>query len=270
MEPQQCPKCEVDLTDIVKTSEGPVFIYYHGLCPKCYDTVEIKGVKEIKPMEITPDSKVVDVMPDILRMLPFPSFNPDINEGSYVVYDVETLRGPKEVEGGWRNPAGMGFGTAIMYDSLVDQYFFYDQNQDDILKDALCDRRVVGFNSVRFDNSIMLGNDYEVAPWEDYDILLAAIQVKFQVGSYEEAVEKHGQWALHDGSLSLDSICKATLGIGKTGHGAHAPVLIRDEKWAEVYAYNLQDVRLTRKLFEFIRTYGFLIDGKSNKIEIYF
>jgi len=82
----------------------------------------------------------------------------------------------------------------------------------------------------------------------------------------DEALEKFKKQEIFDGTLSLDSIAFSTLGRGKTGHGAHAPELIAKKKWAEVFAYNLQDVRLTKELFEFIKKYHYILDGKGRKI----
>lgn len=189
-----------------------------------------------------------------------------------LVYDVEVLRGPKETEGGWKNPAGMGFGTAVVYDYKNDVYLFFGPHQKDELISILTGNLVVSFNGIRFDNSVLLGNDYQKDKgpirWPDYDILLEVVKAKFKVKTIQEAQMTHGFRAVHDGSINLDAISRGTLGIGKTGSGAHAPELIREEEWAEVYAYNLNDVRLTRKLYDFIKEKGFVIDGAGNQIMI--
>lgn len=188
----------------------------------------------------------------------------------FQVYDVEVLRGPKDVEGGWKNPEAMGFGTAVVYDSEHDTYLFFSENQKDDLIRTMTGHRVVSFNGIKFDNSVVLGNDYDLSPWDDVDLLIEVVRSKFGLPSLEAACEKLANYDknVHDGSISLDGLSEGTLGMKKTGSGAHAPELIREAKWAEVYAYNLHDVRLTRKLFEFAQTYGYLIDRKGNKIEL--
>ena len=45
------------------------------------------------------------------------------------VLDIETLLSPEEVKGGWDNPFGMGFGTAVVYDYDQDQYKFFGPEQ---------------------------------------------------------------------------------------------------------------------------------------------
>lgn len=185
-----------------------------------------------------------------------------------IVYDVEVLRGPDEVEGGWENPEAMGFGTAVTYDTKDDRYRFYGPESKDALIAALCERYVVSFNGVRFDNKVMIGNDY-VARWKDIDLLLLAVKAKFPgCGDVKEAEEKYGSKAVHDNTLGLDGLAHGTLGRGKTGHGAHAPKLIAKKEWAGVFEYNLEDVRLTYKLWAFAKKHGFLFDRGGNVLRI--
>ena len=195
------------------------------------------------------------------------------NELPVAVYDVEVLRGPDETKGGWRNPQGMGFGTAVVYFEARDYYGFYEPGDLVRLRADLEGQYVVGFNSVNFDNKVVFGNKYRGEhPREDRskecDLLLRAICSKFQVQSLRRALKKHGPRKVFDGSCKLDSIVRATLGLRKTGDGAMAPLMIRRKQWAKVFAYNLNDVRITYKLFCFARDNGFLIDGKGNRIRV--
>jgi hypothetical protein len=189
------------------------------------------------------------------------------------VYDVEVLRGPDETKGGWANPRGMGFGTAVVYFENTDYYGFYGPEHLEKLQADLEDKYVVGFNSVGFDNKVVFGNNYRGAhPREDKskecDLLLRVVCSKFKVQSLRRALKKHGPRKVFDGSCKLDSIAKATLGMQKTGDGALAPLMIRRNQWAKVFAYNLHDVRITYKLFCFARDRGFLVDGKGNNVRV--
>lgn len=189
-----------------------------------------------------------------------------------VIYDVEVLKGPDEVEGGWENPEAMGFGTAVVYDTAPDRYFFYGpQDKQKLIKMLHGHRDVVSFNGVRFDNRVLMGNDYlsEDGLWDNTDLLLLAVRAKFPgCADVKEAEDKHGAKAVHDNTLGLDGLAHGTLGRGKTGHGAHAPKLIAAGDWAGVFEYNLEDVRLTYKLWAFAKQYGFLVDRGGTVLRI--
>ncbi len=186
------------------------------------------------------------------------------------VYDVEVLRGPEEVDSGWRNPEAMGFGTAVVYDYSSDFYRFFGPDEKDKMTSLMMGGRVISFNGVRFDNKVVFGNDYPTgeAAWVDCDLLLKVVQSKFRVNTVEEAEAKVGPKEVHDGSIGLDGLAEGTLGLHKSGHGAKAPLLIREGRWTEVFEYNLNDVRLTKKLYDFAVRYGYLIDRKGNQIFI--
>lgn len=126
---------------------------------------------------------------------------------------------------------------------------------------------VASFNGVKFDNRVLLGNELVVnPPWKDYDLLLAVVMSKYDVCSVKEAEEKYGALKVHDGSIGLNGLGLGTLGHGKTGHGSKSPVWIQNGEWARVFAYNLQDVRLTRDLIYFAQSSGYVVDQSGNKI----
>lgn len=188
-----------------------------------------------------------------------------------IVYDVEVLKGPDEVYGGWENPQAMGFGTAVTYHTGRDLYRFYGPDDKTKLIRHLSGEDVISFNGVRFDNRVLMGNDYlsEDGRWDNIDLLLLAVRAKFPgCKSVKEAEEKHGAKAVHDNTLGLDGLAHGTLGRGKTGHGAHAPTLIAKKDWPGVFEYNLEDVRLTYKLWAFAKQYGFLVDRGGNVLRI--
>ena len=189
------------------------------------------------------------------------------------VYDIETLRGPDEVEGGWDNPHGMGFGSAVVYDVEDDHYTFYT-NENQLIND-LTDWCVLSFNGLKFDNAVLLGNSYletPSPPWNNIDLLAQIIGAKFDIDGVPEeriipsAVLEFGTKAVFDGSCSLDALCWHTLRKRKTGSGAHAPELIKAGNWTELWQYNLRDVRLTWQLYQFWKKYGLVIDGNDNVI----
>lgn len=197
-----------------------------------------------------------------------------------IVYDVEVVKGPDEVPDGWHDPEGMGFASGVTYDYRTGLYDFY-LHKDGLegIRRALSNRVAITFNGIRFDSRVVMGNDRERRDyftinrkdnylWANFDILLEYIKGRFGYQTVNEAEERLGDSKIHDGSFNLDALCKATFGLGKTGHGAHAPVLYQRKQYDQLLSYNLQDVRLTRKLFDFIREYGFVVDRDDRCIKI--
>lgn len=69
--------------------------------------------------------------------------------------------------------------------------------------------------------------------------------------------------------VSLDNMAHATLGRAKDGVGAMAPTLWKDGRFARLHTYNMRDLALTRDLFLFAQTYGYIlvtVDGQVVRI----
>lgn len=206
-----------------------------------------------------------------------------------VVYDVETKRDPDEVPGGWENPEAMGFATAVAYEYGADKYHFFIGKEGCLsLAKLLHNQLAVTFNGIKFDSRVVLSNDRDISEdghitcsvsgrrpadvidygFYNFDILLEYIRSRFNLLTVGEAEKKLGDEKIHDGSFTLDGLAEGTLSMNKCGHGAHAPVLFREKRFAELFEYNLHDVRLTKKLLEFIIYYGFVVDRQRRKVTI--
>ena len=198
-----------------------------------------------------------------------------------VIYDVEIAKEVENVPGGWDNPEGMGFASAVAYDYATDRYhFFLHEETKQALIDLLHTRTAVTFNGIKFDSRLLLGNDRNLSiggvtahskgtwGWRNVDLLLEYVKARFGAHDVAEAESRLGDSAIHDGSFSLDGLAEGTFSLHKTGHGSKAPILYQQEKYAELLSYNLQDVRLTRKIFEFIHQYGFIVDRNNRAISI--
>ena len=205
------------------------------------------------------------------------------------VWDVEVCHGPDETSGGWSNPRGMDLASAVVYTYQDDRYhiFLHPSSREDLynlLEGKIC----IGFNSVRFDTRVLLGNNQSVylgtrledpvmTISQEDDLLLRHLDLML--------LYCHSKWGFTDdwdqlkktlddpkthqgGVFNLNALCKNTLGSQKTGHGAHAPKLYQQKKYDQLISYNLQDVRLTRKLFEYIQTYRQVINGQQEVIKI--
>ena len=201
-----------------------------------------------------------------------------VNLNDYCIWDVEVINGPDEVEGGWDNPEEMKLASAVVYDYREDRYhFFLHEEQKPALIALLQTKVCVGFNSIQFDSRVVQGNRRAVATalghmWVTRtrsapkgvfvlstiyhkDLLVAYLQSAYGLpNDWKEIQKTLNRPEIHDGTFTLDGLCQATLGKKKLGHGAHAPVLYHSGAYAELLEYNLQDVRLTKELFEYTLT----------------
>lgn len=198
-----------------------------------------------------------------------------------VVYDVEVVRGPRYVKRGFDNPFGMGFASAVAYEYLTDRYYFFLHNKGRYeIVNLLKGKIAITFNGIKFDSRVLIGNDRAVDKkgrvytlngimyWDNYDILLEVIKSKFKIENIKDALVKLDEKGIHDGTFNLNSICKSSFGVEKCGHGAHAPILYNKGQYDKLLEYNHQDVRLTKRLFEFIREHKQVVDGDGNLIYI--
>jgi len=199
---------------------------------------------------------------------------------TFVVYDVEVAILPDYVKGGWENPEGMGFASAVAYAYGADRYYFFlHEDGRKGLIELLDGKTAVTFNGIKFDSRVVLGNNRDVNPrgttrteihgFGNYDLLLEYLKARYGFTDVGEAeANLGGPVVVHDGSFSLDGLAEGTLRLRKTGHGAEAPLLYQAEQYEALLAYNLHDVRLTRKLFEFAREYGFLVDREGRVVTL--
>lgn len=68
--------------------------------------------------------------------------------------------------------------------------------------------------------------------------------------------------------IGLDILAKANLGIGKNGNSLDAPILYRDGKINELKEYCLNDVKITKELYELAKKQGYLLIPQKNSGEI--
>ncbi|MHC1712955.1 MAG: DEAD/DEAH box helicase [Solidesulfovibrio sp.] len=157
------------------------------------------------------------------------------------VLDVETRRAAADV-GGWGNAHKMGISVAVLYDSALDDFLVYRQEELPELYSALTQfDLVVGFNINRFDYKVLDG----VTPLNHRTLPTLDI--------LERVHERLGY------RLSLDGLAKATLGTQKSASGLDALAWWKEGRLDEIITYCKQDVAVTRDLYLFGRDNGFLL-----------
>lgn len=197
-----------------------------------------------------------------------------------IVYDIEIANRVEDIPGGWNNPEAMLLGSAVAYSYNKDHYYFFlHPSSKEKLLQLLNESTVVGFNSIRFDSRVILGNDRsfnynarwtssakEGYGWENYDIMFEYVNSKYSLLGEEDVFKWLDNPANHKkGVFSLNGMAMGTFSQQKSGDGALAPVLYKQARYDELLEYNLRDVILTKKLFDHIQAYGYVIDGNGQK-----
>ncbi len=168
----------------------------------------------------------------------------------YLIFDLETQNTFQDV--GSSDPSALSISVGSFYDSETDRYTTVTVDELSqawpLIENA---DALVGFNTNHFD--IPLLNKYypgDLFAIKSIDLLEA---VKKSLGR----------------RLRLDSIAEATVGATKSAHGLTAVRWWREGKIEDIKTYCEQDVRVTKKLFDYARQHGHLKfkDG-SRKREI--
>jgi|SRR3989344_3358434 len=172
-----------------------------------------------------------------------------------LVIDLETKKSFAEV-GGEKNIRDLGISVAGVYSYNEDAFFAWEEHElgklEGLLKDAT---HIIGFNINHFDIPVM----------EPY--LKISLQNIAVTDIFEDAVNFLGH------RVGLSGLSKATLGEDKSGHGLEALEWFKAGRIEDVKKYCLDDVRLTRDLYEYGKKNGHVlfesfIDRKIHSIPV--
>jgi len=197
-----------------------------------------------------------------------------------LAYDIEIANSVESVKGEWGNPNGMSFSSAVVYSYDKDRYYFFLHLTGlTKLLEFLNKNNTISFNGIKFDSKIILGNNRRIIPnkkrtgvyitgrgmiWNEYDIFTQCLKSVYKIKNDIIAYKR-----ISPGGLALNDITKATINMGKSGSGADAPILYQQKKYDELLEYNLQDVRITRNLYNFIVENHFVYNrNKKDRIRI--
>lgn len=173
-----------------------------------------------------------------------------------ITYDIEIERSPDDVVGGWEaaRRGDCGLASVALYDTRTERYHVYDVFTLDKCIDHLNSADLlVGFNSIEFDTPCLEAVAGQAIDVPQYDILQQVWKV---TGGRRKG-------------YGLGPICERTLGIGKSGTGEHAPKLYQEGRYAELYDYNINDVHLTRQLYNHIAEHGWIIGTEKQKVKLW-
>lgn len=158
-----------------------------------------------------------------------------------VVFDLETQRSFNEV-GGRAHIARLGVSLAVVYEYADRAFHVYHAHEVPQLVAALEQADVVvGFNVLRFDYLVLAGVvGRPVRPRHTIDML----------------ADIHSRLGFR---IELDSLASSTLGIRKSADGLQALRWWREGRIDLIRDYCMQDVDITRRLYEFGRDNGYVL-----------
>jgi len=166
----------------------------------------------------------------------------------FCVFDLETKRSAQEV-GGWSKAHRMGLSVGVVYDSKLDGFVTYFEDETEQLIDHLFScQLVVGFNSRSFDYQVLTG--YSRKNLHELPTLDLLEEIHNRLGY----------------RLSLNRLVEETLGCKKTADGMQALAWYKEGKLLEIADYCKEDVKLTRDLFLYaVETAYLLFRNKAGK-----
>lgn len=151
---------------------------------------------------------------------------------NYLVLDLETQKTFDAVGRG--NLHKLKVSVVGIYDYLAGEYRVYEESEISSLEERLSRAELlIGFNIRRFDLPVL-------APY-----LFLSVDTLPVLDLMEEIEKVRGH------RVALHSVAQATLGITKTGEGWNAVSLFERGKIEELKGYCLNDVKLTKEIYEY-------------------
>ncbi|HCM39867.1 MAG: hypothetical protein A2X97_14695 [Bdellovibrionales bacterium GWA1_52_35] len=157
----------------------------------------------------------------------------------FLVLDIETQRLVQEV-GGWDHVDKLGISVACAYDSKTDQFLSFQEKDLKTLIELCYDRLVVGYNVRGFDLPVMVPYGLEISKVDVFDLMYDL-----------EALTRQR-------FLKLEAVARGTLGTGKSADGLMAVEWWKTGQIQKIIDYCMQDVKVTRDVFQFGRQNNFV------------
>lgn len=158
-----------------------------------------------------------------------------------IVLDLETQKQFSEVGGRGKNHL-LKISVCGVYDYSTGKYSIYTENEIPKLAEVLQTAdQLIGFNNRSFDSEVL-------QPYLNFNI--------FEIPHLDilEEIEK-----VLGKRLSLEIIAQGTLGYGKSGSGLDAITYYRSGRMDELKKYCLDDVKVTKQVYEYALKNGKLL-----------
>lgn len=148
-----------------------------------------------------------------------------------IVLDLETQHSFQEVG---HDPKKLKVSVVCIHDYATNEYLsFREEDFSKLFPRLERASLLVGFNINKFDLPVL--SPYYVGKMSQFKTLDMLEEVEKELGF----------------RVALDDLAKATLGTKKSGHGLMAIEYFRNGEWDKLISYCLEDVRITRELYEY-------------------
>ena len=146
-------------------------------------------------------------------------------------FDLETQKSADDV-GGWGNIHKMKLAVGVVWDSIDQDYFVYEEKDAKTLVEKLRTADlVVGFNVIGFDYTVL-------QPYSDFDLQ--------EINTFDMLVDVK---KLLNFRLSLNHLAQHTLNAKKSADGLISLQWYKEGKIDKIIHYCKQDVEITRDLY---------------------
>ena len=232
-------------------------------CPSCIYSPKCGSGN--KPLDKSACISVLEIMLDKKKIkAPSHDYPPEIEvaalapekpkpaEKRLMAFDLETKRSAGDV-GGWGKTYLMGLAAGVVYDSVDDHFYCYEEDQAGALVEKLMQADlIIGFNHLKFDYGVLSAyttKDLKSKP--NLDLLQEIYQVLGR-------------------RIGLGALGETTLGRPKTADGLQSLEWVKQGRMDLVMEYCVEDVRLTWDLYVYARDNGYLIyeDKFGRKLRI--
>lgn len=183
-----------------------------------------------------------------------------------IVIDCEIAHTIEETPGGFDATDKLGLACCVVYGYETNRYRVYGEKDVPKLREKiLCAKSVTGFNNWKFDLPLIWGmtqKDFCATPeapkiFVHLNDILRRIWIGCNLDP-DVFTKDHKGW-------SLDMVAKGTLGKGKIGQGALAPIWWKEGRKLDVVNYCLDDVQLTRELKDHIDYNRFVVRASDSR-----
>ena len=155
-------------------------------------------------------------------------------------FDLETQKSADDV-GGWGNIHKMKLAVGVVWDSIDQDYFVYEEKDAKTLVEKLRTADlVIGFNVIGFDYTVL-------QPYSDFDLQ--------EINTFDMLVDVK---KLLNFRLSLNHLAQHTLNAKKSADGLISLQWYKEGKIDKIIHYSKQDVEITRDLYLYGEEHGYV------------